>query len=266
MKIHTLGTSHGDSTFCRFNSSTLYETEEGGLYLFDCGAPAEALIRRKGFATRDLKALFVTHMHDDHAGGLTGLLKNRAKYPPAEERPLPVFLPEETAIAPLKAWLYAVHEERAADTPEFHAVKDGEIYSDDHLTVTAIRTRHLRTKGRTEGDPCSFAYLLYFKKEDKTVLHTGDLSGDFSDFPEISAQRDFDVCLCEATHYHPESALPLLEKSRFGRLIFIHIGNAWHDTTPISPAGRNGEAQLLELCRGLPYPVAIAHDGEEFVV
>ena len=86
----------------------------------------------------------------------------------------------------------------------------------------------------------------------------------FSDFPEISAQRDFDVCLCEATHYHPESALPLLEKSRFGRLIFIHIGNAWHDTTPISPAGRNGEAQLLELCRGPPYPVAIAHDGDTF--
>ena len=47
MKIITLGTSHGDSTVSRFNSSTLYETD-GVLYLVDASAPTEALIKRCG--------------------------------------------------------------------------------------------------------------------------------------------------------------------------------------------------------------------------
>ena len=79
MNIHTLGTGHGNSTLSRFNSSTLYETVDGRLYLIDAGAPVEALIRRKGFKLRNLRATFVTHMHDDHAGGLTGLMKQVIK-------------------------------------------------------------------------------------------------------------------------------------------------------------------------------------------
>ena len=64
MKIITLGTSHGDSTPTRFNSSTLYETD-GVLYLVDVGAPAEASLKRKGYSCSDVRAAFITHMHDD---------------------------------------------------------------------------------------------------------------------------------------------------------------------------------------------------------
>ena len=80
MRIYTLGTSHGNSTHSRFNSSTAYETN-GVLYLVDAGAPVEALLRRKGLFCRDVRAVFVTHMHDDHAGGLSGLSKQVIKYP-----------------------------------------------------------------------------------------------------------------------------------------------------------------------------------------
>ena len=140
------------------------------------------------------------------------------------------------------------------------------IYEDDELAVTAIRTEHLRTRGRTEGDPCSFAYILHFKKEKRTILHTGDLRSDFADFPKISALCHFDACLCEATHYKPEDAQELLANAKFDRLIFIHISNRWHDLFDYKGEGAHGEAALLEYCKTLPYPVSVAHDGDEFVL
>ena len=265
MRIYTLGTSHGNSTISRFNSSTAYETN-GVLYLVDAGAPVEALLRRKGLLCHDIRAIFITHMHDDHASGLFGLSKQVIKYPEERKFPMTVHFPEENAIGAFKTWFSAVHENANDPILEYKAVNDGSLYEDENISVYAIRTRHLRTRGRTEGDPCSFAYILHFKKENKTVLHTGDLSADFSDFPTVSAEKYFDVCLCEATHYNPKSATDTLKGSRFGRLIFIHIGDAWHNYIRDRWNVECGEKALLSLCEDFPYPVAIAHDGDEFLI
>ena len=264
MKIYTLGTSHGNSTFDRFNTSTAYETADGTIYLVDAGAPVEALMRRRGLEIRNLKAAFITHMHDDHAGGLSGLIKQVTKYPAGRTEKFSLYLPEERAIDALRNWVLALHE--PADSPIIHygAVDDGEIYSDENLLVTAIRTRHLCTRGRTEGEPCSFAYVLHFKKEKYTVLHTGDLRHDFIDFPEIAFRRDFDLCLCEATHYKPEVAMDSLMRARFRRLLFIHIVDRWHNYVKECWNVENGEKALLDAFSSLPYPVAVAHDGDVF--
>ncbi len=264
MRVYTLGTSHGDSTFSRFNSSTAYETDNGVIYLVDAGAPCEALLRRKGLNAKDVRAVFISHMHDDHAGGLSGLIKQVGKYHLLRQIPFTLFLPEATAIEPLKNWISALHE--STDIVEFLSVDDGIIYDDENLTVTAIRTAHLRTKGRCEGDPCSFAYVLYFKKEDKRILHTGDLWSDFSDFPKIANDEHFDLCLCEATHYSPDTALPILEKAKFNKLIFIHVADKWHVKINESWNVDNGEKRLIQICLSLPYPVSVAHDGDEFLI
>lgn len=280
MKIYTLGTGHGDSTFCRMNSSIVYETEDGSLYLVDAGAPVEALLRRKGLQIDRLRAVFITHMHDDHAGGLTGLLKQVVKYPGERVYPLTLYLPEKRSIGALQNWLLALHEETALTEPvKYLTVEDGEIYSDENLVVNAFRTRHLFTEGRTKGTPCSFAYELDFKqqiicrtdapyleKRDYRVLHTGDLAADFSDFPEVSYKKHFDICLCEATHYEQGNASEKMRKADFGRLLFIHIGDQWHTHVLNGWQICDGEKKLLGYFKGFPYPVQIAHDGDEFVL
>lgn len=254
MKIYTLGTSHGDATYCRFNSSTVYETDDGSLYLVDAGAPVEALMTRKGLKFRDLRAVFITHMHDDHVGGLTNLIKASVKYPGNRPSGAVVHFPEAGAEDALRGWLSALHIKSPEPIVSFSLTTDGLVYSDENVRVSAIRTRHLLA----DGVPSSFAYMLEFKKGDISVLHSGDLRSDFADFPAIARERHFDACLCEATHYKPDQAAPVLAESRFGRLIFIHIHNPWH--------GEEGEAALLSHYKNLPYPIDIAHDGDEFVV
>jgi len=262
MRIYTLGTGHGDSTFSRYNSSTAYETDDGHLYLVDCGAPAEATLRRKGLKASDIRAVFITHMHVDHVGGLTEMMLQITKYPKERLFPFRIFLPEESAIEPLKCWFAAMHGNPDNELYSYGSVNDGAVYEDENISVTAVRTKHLKT-----GDIfVSFSYILHFKKEDVTILHTGDLKGDFSDFPAVSAERDFDACVCEATHYSPESSLDALMKAKFKKLIFSHIGDRWHIRVGKGWQVENGEKELLSYCKTLPYPVMIAHDGDEFLI
>ncbi len=264
MKIHTIGTSHGNATMTRFNTCTAYEAEDGTLYLVDIGAPGEALMRRKGLMISDVRAVFVSHMHDDHVGGLSGLVKQATKYPKERTIPLSIYLPEERAIPAFQTWFRTVHENPDVPFLNYHTTDDGDVYEDENVKVRAVRTAHLRTKGRTEGDPCSFAYILHFKKKNMTVLHTGDLTPTFTDFPAIALEEHFNLCLCEATHYKPEVAIPTLMRAKFDRLIFIHIADRWHLSLPNPYEVTNGERNLLEAYKCLPYPIAIAHDGDTF--
>ena len=264
MRVYTLGTSHGDSTDCRLNSSTVYQTDNGTLYMVDAGAPCEALLRRQGLLLDRLKCTFVTHMHDDHAGGLSGLIKQAVKHDANRSWPLLVFLPEAKAISALQNWIFALHEEADSPSVGYFAVEDGPVFEDENLRVYAVRTAHLRTRGRTEGDPCSFAYVLCFKKEKIKVLHSGDLRADFSDFPQLAAAEAFDLCVCEATHYDPYTAKATLKNAQFKRLIFNHIGNRWHNRTLEDGSFYNGERALQDCFADLPYPVEISHDGDVF--
>ncbi len=249
MKIYTLGTSHGDATVTRFNSSTLYAIKDN-LYLVDCGEPVTALMIRKGFDFNKLKAVFITHMHADHAGGLICLIKHLIKHCKKEEK-IKIFFPEDGIPSLLLGWLKALHLTVDSDRIGFDLIKPGEFYNDGILSASGILTRHMDYL-----DVNIPSYALDIKAEGKRVLHTGDLKGDFSDFPSITLNEEFDACLCEATHYKMEKAVELLMKAKLKRMIFIHIKQMYHF--------KEGETLLFDECNRLPYSFFIAHDGDEF--
>lgn len=266
MRIHTLGTSHGDSTFNRFNTSTLYETKNGTLYLIDAGEPVEALIRRKGLNIADVRATFISHMHQDHMGGLPGVFKNVVKYASRRNQKFTLFLPEERGTEPFKSFISSMRINAEHECLEYKTVFDGEIYEDENIVVTAIRTKHLHTLSDFDGEPCSFAFVLHFKDENIDVLHTGDLNASLEDYPEIAYEKEFDVCVCEATHYKPEVGAEKFKKSKFKKLILNHVFEAWHIRVGIAWNVENGERDLLEYYKDVPYPVFIAHDGDEYFI
>lgn len=251
MKITTFGTSPGASTFNRFNSSTLYEFDDA-LYLIDCGAPCEGLLRRAGKDFSKIRAIFLTHMDNDHVGGLTELYNERSKYSRFGQRTI-VYLPEDVADA-FFAWADAMRLPRADDIMTFRVVEPGEIYRDEHITVEAYPTDHLTRFAPVK--PITFAYSLSY--EGKRLLHTGDLRSDFQDYPKILLEEHFNVLICECTHYKPEEAMPLFLKTKADKMIFVHVAQHWHGTA--------GEMDFYQRYKPIPVPFLLAHDGDVFEV
>ncbi len=249
MLITTLGTSHGDHTYCRFNSSTLFEIGEAS-YLVDAGQPVNGLMIRAGKPFGPLAAVFITHMHEDHVGGVPNLIKALIKYPNDAQRTR-IFLPEEAAIAPLEGWLHAMHLKWPSPMASLDVATEGPFYDDGVLRVSGVRTFQL-----PDPDWASYAYVL--EAEGKRVICTGDLRADFSDFPKVARDEPCDLCICEITHYQPETELPVLKQCPIKRMVFNHVHNPWH--------GEEGEAALREKFAELPFPWEIAHDGDVFEV
>ncbi|MFQ5810020.1 MAG: MBL fold metallo-hydrolase, partial [Armatimonadota bacterium] len=235
MLITTLGTSHGNHTYCRFHSSTLFEIGDRS-YLLDAGDPAAALMIRAGKDFDRLKAIFITHMHEDHVSGLPGMIKALLTYP-QDGKHTDVFLSEASAEAGLDAWLTAQHLPWPSDAVTVHTTGPGDVFDDGVLHVAAEPTQHMEHP----DFPISFAYIL--RAEGKRVVYTGDLSADFSDFPRAAQDEPCDVCICEVTHYDPRAALPTLAGSPIGRLILTHVHDPWHG---------EGEDELREIISGLP--------------
>lgn len=247
MLITTLGTSHGNHTYCRFNSSTLFEIDDCS-YLVDAGEPVNGLMIRAKKPFDKVKAIFITHMHEDHVGGLPDLIKALRKSP-KDGQHTDIYLPEAGVIPALNGWLKAIRVAYPPSLITMNVTEQGKIFDDGVLKATAIGTRHIKNA----DVPVSFAYLL--EVEAKRVIYTGDLSGDFSDFPQIAQSEPSDLCICEMTHFPPEKALPVLMRSPIRRLIFNHIHDPWHG---------EGEEKLKRIFADLPYPFEIAHDGDLF--
>ncbi|MBT7300314.1 MAG: ribonuclease Z [Victivallales bacterium] len=246
MKITTLGSSHGDATPTRSNSAILVELPDGD-YLIEAGEPVCATLIRRDYDFGRLRAVFVTHMHGDHAGGLPILIKHLLKY----RQPgwhCQICLPEEAAIPALLGWAAALHLPDPAPLLEFRTTTPGPTFADDNIRLTSIPTEHARPSGVQ-----STAYLLEAKG--KRVLFTGDLTADFHDFPVV--EKPVDLCLCEATHADIKLILAALHEAPLRRLVLTHIGPLWD-------GGR--EDDLLTAATALPYPVNVANDGDEFEV
>lgn len=132
----------------------------------------------------------------------------------------------------------------------FKAIEPGLVFKDENCRVTALPTRHIQDENRK---PLSYGYQIDI--DDKRVIYTGDLRGDFSDFSAVAMNEPSDLCICECTHFDMKVARDVLKHCPTKRMIFNHVSNLWHG---------EGENNLRKIIDTLPFPCEIAHDGDEF--
>ena len=118
MKLYTLGISHGATELGRECSSNLLEVN-GSYYLFDCGGNVEAKMTDMQLPIREIKAVFITHMHDDHVASLSTIAKRFLIYM-HKKKSVKMYLPEQNGIDAFKTWLKATHME-TDESINFHA-------------------------------------------------------------------------------------------------------------------------------------------------
>ena len=121
IKFHTLGTSHGAAEYGRSCSVNILEVN-GRYYVFDCGGNIETKMKDLDMPMSNIKAVFISHMHEDHAGSLSAIGKHFTVYNSSEEK-VKIMMPEAEGIRALRAWMLALHlNEQKLERLEFEEI------------------------------------------------------------------------------------------------------------------------------------------------
>jgi len=218
MKITFLGTSHGVPEKNRRCSCTMIQVGSN-IYFVDMGINALEELKNYDLDSKDVKAVFITHNHCDHTGGLYPFLaglncwwhrfSNTAIYLPA---------PKDELINAMGQMKMATGGTDPNFKNEFIEIEAGQIYDDGLLKVTAFRTKH-----------CEVSYAFLFEAEGKRAFLSGDMSykGPKDDFPVEILEKENDLLVLESAHFDAPDLLEVFDgkENDIKRIRFTHYTN-----------------------------------------
>lgn len=150
MKLLFLGAGSGIGTdFGNFQSNMLLIADSGKKLLIDCGTDIRFSLTHAGYRSQDIDALYVSHLHADHIGGIEWLAFQR-KF--AAQNGTPQLIIHEHLVQPLwehslSGGLRSLNEKEATLSDYFvvQIVKDGEIFNWEGLKLSLVQTIHIHS-------------------------------------------------------------------------------------------------------------------------
>lgn len=177
MQIHTLGTAAGTMPHPGFHHASVAVETDAGLWFFDAGECCAYTAHLAGVDLLKTKAIFLSHPHMDHVGGLGDLLwyirkANLRLRVLTKEDALDIYTPCRETVDGFFTVLS--HTEGAFRTEYRHAVHTfdaGIIYDRFGLRVQAIPTHHMiPVNGRDQ----SFGFRISDGR--KSIVYSGDMN------------------------------------------------------------------------------------------
>jgi ribonuclease BN (tRNA processing enzyme) len=234
---------------------------DGGVYWFDAGEGCSYTAHLLGIDLLKVRAIFITHTHMDHIGGLPNLLWNMRKVNSRTSdrarrltgKCVRLYMPD------LPPW-EGIRKMLGGTEDSFHLdyellVKrygDGEVFNDGTLRVTALPNSHLDEESK---DQERHSYSLRIESAGKAIVYSGDVKGIEELEPLLRAPCD--ALLMETGHHRVEDICAYLRASAapIGRLVFIH-----HERAILrDPVSEAAKARAM-----LTVPVMVADDGMVF--
>ena len=212
-----------------FQSNFLIKAPNQKLFLVDCGSDIHRALYQLGLGYRDINDVYISHLHNDHVGGLEWLAYSR--YFDADCARANLYLPSE-----LSAILWQSRLQSAINLPDSKASLDDffklqccpkeQVFNWEGVQLTPIFSYHTQSHG--EFIPC---YGLWIETASTKIWFSSD--SQFT--PEYHQQRfeQADIILhdCETTpiasgvhtHYHELVSLPNEIKSK---MLLYHYHDA----------------------------------------
>jgi len=225
-------------------------------FLVDAGRGATMRIAATGLKYENMRGVFITHLHSDHTAGLPDVFTTSWQFG-RKTTPLPLYGPEgikQLADAILQFFAYDIHIRRdlverhpaAGATIDTHVVREGVVYDDGTVRVTAFKEEHapvepafgyrFESGGHSiviSGDTRPNANLIRFAKGADVLVIESYLPGFFErvDKPEVAAKLD-------AYHTRADQAGEVAAAAGVKRLVLTHLMPPGDDAAFLKNAGK----------------------------
>lgn len=260
-KIHFLGTCSGTEPMPNMHHCSFVIETENYNYWFDAGENCAHRAHTTGIDVMKTRALFVSHPHLDHVGGLPNLLACMRKLVWRQKRKLvcdntmEVFFPGLPYFQMLKSvacngsstfrFLFTMNE---------HEVEDGLLYEDEIIKVSALHNHHMKEDGSNGWH--SYSYLI--ELEGKKIVYSGDVAEPAELDPFMEGGCDLYIM---ETGHHPVSDVCEYAISRGAKeLIFNHHGREILENRPAC------ERLVANYASGANISIKLAYDGMEEII
>jgi len=198
MKLRFLGTGDAFGSGGRFNTC-FYVEHRHGAFLIDCGASSMIPMRKFGIDPNGIQAIFITHLHGDHFGGLPFLILD-AQLVSRRTTSLTVAGPPR-----LRDRLFAAMEVLFPGSSHIErqfAIDILELEPEKAQDVLGSRSRHILSSNCLAHLP----FALRFEADNKVLCYSGDT--EWVDDLLLAAHNS-DLLLAESYFFDKQSSSTL---------------------------------------------------------